>query len=117
LAAFLRPSRATARFLLLRRASPCEVCLAIGLTDRQRKGETIVFDITDPKTFWLNVTNLVLGLVTLICCLVIAKAVISELWARRRHAVLKAPDPHSLAVDGLGLTMADGGEPLDPDKK
>jgi hypothetical protein len=76
-----------------------------------------VFDIGDPKALWLNVTNVILGLVTLVCCFIIAKAVIGELWARRHAAIRKTADPHSLTVDGLGLTMADGGEPIDPNKE
>lgn len=76
-------------------------------------------------TFWLQVMNLGLVAVTLLAALVVTGAVGWELWARREH---KAPaaasleelwamsraDLHTLSVPGLGLTMADGGEKVEP---
>jgi hypothetical protein len=72
-----------------------------------------VFDISDPKTLWLNLTNIALGLVTLVCLALIAKAVWGDLRARARKTVDGVVDSHAYTVDGLGLTMADGGERLD----
>ena len=73
-------------------------------------------DWTDPRTFWLNVTNVVLIAVTLICVAVVAYGVMRELWARLRHrmpiVVRDTGDVHALHMPELGLTMADGGEPL-----
>jgi len=77
-------------------------------------------------TFWLQVMNLGLVAVTLLAALVVTGAVGWELWARREH---KAPaaasleelwamsrgDLHTLSVPGLGLTMADGGEKVEPE--
>ena len=39
-------------------------------------------------TYWLNMTNIVLGMVTAISLLVILKAVVAELAAHRRHQPL-----------------------------
>jgi hypothetical protein len=73
-------------------------------------------DWSDPQTLWLNLTNLALGVVTLLAVLVVGGAVGQELWARRRKAreAEDAASPHVFAVPELGLTMADGGEPLPP---
>jgi hypothetical protein len=67
------------------------------------------------EVFWLNVTNLVLGLVTLSCVLVIGYAVIKEIRERARATarVTENADDHAFVVTGLGITMADGGEKLD----
>jgi len=78
-------------------------------------------------TMWLNITNFGLGIVTLIALLVVFFAVGWDLLVRkvgRTPAVdlrnidadLKAllQGSHSLSVPELGLTMADGGEPIEP---
>ena len=70
-----------------------------------------------PDTFWLDFTNIALGLVTLACLVAIVAGVVHEMGDRRRkRAVRKAAldDDHAFATPGLGLTMADGGERLDP---
>jgi hypothetical protein len=73
-------------------------------------------DWTDPRTFWLNVTNVVLIAVTLVCVAVVAYGVMRELWARLRHRMpiltREQGDVHALHMPELGLTMADGGEPV-----
>jgi ABC-type lipoprotein release transport system permease subunit len=70
-----------------------------------------VFSInwSDPQTFWLNVTNLALGLVVLICVLVMTAGILQELRERARRRAA-----HAFVTPELGLTMADGGEPLSP---
>jgi|APDOM4702015023_1054809.scaffolds.fasta_scaffold249227_2 hypothetical protein len=68
-----------------------------------------MIDPTGPDTFWLNATNIALGLVTLACFLVIAAGVWRELVARQRSRAVEQDD-HAFVIDGLGLTMADGGE-------
>ncbi|RPI21183.1 MAG: hypothetical protein EHM61_25390 [Acidobacteria bacterium] len=75
-----------------------------------------MFDFGDPRTVWLNVTNIVLGLVTLACLALVAKALFDELRVRRGSRVV-SPDDHAYTVDGLGLTMADGGEKIGSEKK
>lgn len=82
-------------------------------------------------TMWLNITNFALGIVTLIALLVVFFAVGWDLLVRKvgrapevdlRHidADLKAllrGGSHSFSVPELGLTMADGGERVDPSKE
>ena len=75
-------------------------------------------------TFWLQVMNLALVAVTLLAAIVVTGAVGWELWARKEHKAPVAdslerlwamsPDLHTLSVPGLGLTMADGGEKVEP---
>ncbi len=83
-------------------------------------------DWNDPQVFWLNVTNLSLGVVTLICVLVLGFGIAVEV---RNRIARRAGDTsidnevkdligsfdggtHAFEVPGLGLTMADGGEPV-----
>lgn len=73
-------------------------------------------DWGNPQTLWLNLTNLALGIVTLLGLLVVAGGIAQELLAKRRKArELAGIDDevrHLLSVPELGITMADGGEPL-----
>jgi hypothetical protein len=80
----------------------------------------------DDWVFWLNVTNIALGLVVVLAVLVVAYGVVWELVSRRKkHRSLSNLDEelkvmmqgefaHGLPVQGLGMTMADGGEPTKP---
>lgn len=75
----------------------------------------------EPSAYWLNIMNAVLGLVVLICCAAVGVGVFQELAARRKkRAALSALDRevadfdiHAVNVPSLGLTMADGGEPIE----
>lgn len=79
--------------------------------------------MSDPSTYWLTVTNIVLGLVVLVCCAAVVAGIIAELAASRKKRkalagldrevadLVTAFDGHAFNVPGLGLTMADGGEP------
>jgi len=69
-----------------------------------------------PDTFWLNFTNIALGLVTLACALVIAGGVARELLLRWQRRAVAPADDHAFATPGLGVTMADGGERIDERK-
>ena len=81
--------------------------------------------MSDPSTYWLNLMNIGLGVVVLICCAAVAFGVVQELAARRKkHALtskldrevsdlLLTYDGHAFDLPGLGVTMADGGEQLD----
>jgi hypothetical protein len=73
-----------------------------------------MFDLTDPNTLWLNITNIALGVVTLICCVVVGYGVVQEVRVRirKRKANLVEADDHALLVTDLGITMADGGTPV-----
>jgi hypothetical protein len=86
--------------------------------------------MSDPSTYWLNVTNIALGIVTLICCIAVGVGIVQELAARRRKSLASTAldrevadlvssygDGHAFQVPGLGLTMADGGEELDKKEK
>jgi hypothetical protein len=81
----------------------------------------------DPETYWLNITNIWLGVVVLICLIVVAFSVVQEFRARSRKRaterdldrevkdlVANYTGANALDIPGLGLTMADGGEPLQP---
>ena len=63
-------------------------------------------------TFWLDFTNIALGLVTLVCVIVVAVGVVRELGHRLSHAKRLADD-HAFETPELGVTMADGGERID----
>ena len=70
----------------------------------------------DFETFWLTATNVVLGLVTLVCLIVLAHGLFLELKARlavRRASLAVPADDHAFVVPMLGVTMADGGERVD----
>jgi hypothetical protein len=74
-----------------------------------------MFDWSDPNTYWLNVTDIVLGVVTLACMVFVGQAVFREIYARLvgRLPARVPQDSHTLALPELGLTMADGGEPIE----
>lgn len=73
-------------------------------------------DWSDPQTFWLNVMNAALGVVCLVCMALFLGGVVQEIaaWMRRRSEKAVQAHDHAFAVPGLGLTMADGGEPIEP---
>jgi hypothetical protein len=66
----------------------------------------------DPETLWLNLTNLGLGAITIVCLAVVGRAVFLDILVRARNRALAKADDHAMMVPGLGLTMADGGEPI-----
>ena len=80
--------------------------------------------MSDPSTYWLTVTNVLLGVVTLLCCAAVAFGVAQEVVARRKKRaamsrmdgevadLIAGFDGHAFNVPGLGVTMADGGEPV-----
>lgn len=73
-----------------------------------------MFDFTDPNTVWLNLTNLGLGLVTIIAVVVVGVTIAREITERIRLRVpaTQPDESHELFLADLGLTMADGGEPV-----
>ncbi|HEX7572630.1 MAG TPA: hypothetical protein VF514_06015 [Bacteroidota bacterium] len=56
----------------------------------------------EPPTGFLIATNIILGLFVLGCILLVIRTLFREILLRKRA--------RSLAVTGLGVTMADGGE-------
>jgi len=90
-----------------------------------------MFDFTDPEgligsirngtadsgEIWLLAINLALGVVCLACAALVLGAVAREAYARLRQRVHVSAldgtlDPYTMAVSGLGTTMADGGTPI-----
>jgi hypothetical protein len=77
---------------------------------------------SDSQTLWLNIINLSLGIVTLVCIAAIGYGVIQDVRARaRKRAAARTMDSaapvssfgdHAFDMPGLGFTMADGGESL-----
>lgn len=76
-----------------------------------------MFNFNDPNTFWLNVTNIILGLVTVICCAAVGRGVYQDLRARFRRRVPATVDSHAFVIRELGITMADGGKRVDGNLK
>jgi hypothetical protein len=74
-----------------------------------------LFDLSDPKMFWLNITNIVLGIVTLVCCVIVGYGIVQEVLVRIRKSKTTpiTSDAHAFLVPGLGITMADGGKRID----
>ena len=81
--------------------------------------------MNDPSTYWLTVTNIALGVVTLLCCIAVGVGVVQEVAAKHRKRASLAKldgevadlvasfgDGHAFHVPTLGVTMADGGEEL-----
>lgn len=76
--------------------------------------EDTMFSVGGPEAFWLNVANIVLGLVTVIAFVAVFGGALVEVVERLRQ---RAParskfDVHSLTVPVLGPTMADGGDKM-----
>lgn len=79
--------------------------------------------------FWLNVTNIALGVIVVLAVLLGAYGVVWELVIRHKkhsgardvnaemQAMLRDEFGHSLAIPELGLTMADGGEHVKAEEK
>jgi hypothetical protein len=80
----------------------------------------------DDWVFWLNLTNIALGLVVALAVLVTAYGLGWELVSRYKKTrrvpnldeelkgMVHGEFAHGLSVQGLGMTMADGGEPAKP---
>ncbi len=71
-----------------------------------------MFELSDPKTYWLNLTNIGLGIVTLACLVILCRSVLLDIWDRIKGRAPAAVhlDDHTFFEPELGLTMADGGE-------
>ena len=74
-----------------------------------------MFHFAGNEAFWLNVTNLGLGLAVLGILVAVLVSVGKEALARiRMRMALPRRETHAFVVAGLGLTMADGGERIPP---
>lgn len=69
-------------------------------------------DLADPKTLWLTITNVGLGVLTILCFVVVGWGATTAALARlrKRWGFGLQPDDHLFATPGLGVTMADGGK-------
>ena len=74
-----------------------------------------MLDLSDPKMIWLNITNMVLGIVTIVCFVVVGYGLVQEILARisKSKTTPVASDDHAFVAPDLGVTMADGGERAD----
>ena len=76
----------------------------------------------DGWVYWLNLTNIGLGAVVFLAVLLVASALVWELVSRYKkphHTAGFDEDlgtilPDGRLVPGLGITMADGGERIEP---
>ena len=77
--------------------------------------------------FWLNITNLVLGVVVILAALAVGYGLVWEFVLRHKKAhcatanvdvefqkLMQDEFAHSMPVPELGFTMADGGDILNP---
>jgi hypothetical protein len=71
-----------------------------------------MFDLSDPHS-WTYLTNWVLVAVAFVAAIYIGVGVLRERRARRFNTSAHS-DPHTLILPDLGITMADGGEKVDP---
>ena len=74
-----------------------------------------MFDSMNSETLWLTVTNVSLGIVTLVCIIAVGFVITKEVFAEVRSKVRlpKLQDDHSFFMADLGITMADGGTQID----
>ena len=74
-----------------------------------------MLETMDSETLWLTITNVGLGIVTVICIAAVGVVIVKELFSDARVTV-KVPhlqDDHSFMLPDLGITMADGGKRID----
>lgn len=63
------------------------------------------------ETFWLDLTNIGLGVVTLVCLLAVGFGIVKDLLPKVLSRLARKDD-HAVFTPELGLTMADGGQPV-----
>ncbi len=74
-----------------------------------------MFDLSNTSTIWVNLTNIILGIATVICLGIVIYAAVREVVVRvtqKSKAKVREHDAHVFEVPDLGLTMTDGGEKL-----
>lgn len=74
-----------------------------------------MFTSMDSETLWLTITNIGLGVVTLVCLIAVGVVITKEVFAdvREKAKVPQLQDDHSFMLAELGITMADGGRRID----
>jgi hypothetical protein len=79
---------------------------------------------SDPESSWLNITNIALGVVVVLCAVIMLGGVAHEFISRMRNRrrvdaeldrdMRLLNDDHAFDSPNLGITMADGGEKRKP---
>jgi len=49
-----------------------------------------VIDVSDPQTYWHNLTNIVVGALIVACCFALGRAITKEMLASRRERARRA---------------------------
>jgi hypothetical protein len=78
-----------------------------------------MFGLFDSESLWLDITNVLIGLMTIIILYVVGRVTYKEIRIRAANRV-RVPwekDSHAFRISDLGITMADGGERIDEKKK
>jgi hypothetical protein len=74
-----------------------------------------MFELSNASTLWVNLTNILLGMATILCLGIVIYAAAKEVIvraAKKSKAQVREHDAHVFEVPELGLTMTDGGEKL-----
>lgn len=66
-----------------------------------------------PESLQRNITNAVFGLLAVGAVVTVFAGIVVELFRHRRARRDAVIDPKRFESEGLGVTMADGGEPVD----
>jgi hypothetical protein len=74
-----------------------------------------MFDPSTPDAFWLDVTNAGLGVFCALCLVAIGWAIVHDLRDKAHARAIEKTQStfHVLQSPELGLTMADGGKPIE----
>jgi hypothetical protein len=67
----------------------------------------------DAGTLWLNVTNVFLGVLTAASLVAVVVVTVRSVWQTKVHLSRSASAEWLGPLTSVGLTMADGGEPVD----
>ena len=71
--------------------------------------------VVDPKTIWLLLTNLALGLAVIACGATILWCLVRDVQQRRKEKCEASlvPADYLDGLEGLGVTLPDGSEKID----
>jgi hypothetical protein len=71
--------------------------------------------LVDPKTIWLLLTNLILGLAVVVCSAMIVWCLMKDVLRRRRDKREESlvPSDYLDGLENLGVSLPDGGKRID----